>query len=225
MEKIIPFEKEIVMNDNINDITSIGVEHNLNIDKENKIVSGEFLISGEYRVTSESDYTLKFSETLPLFIEIDNKYDILDNSVSIDNFYYEIINNNIILVHIDLLINNLKEKEINLNEKETNLIGKGNDIMEENVMLEENNRCIEEENNEAKEETIKEELNINNIFNTNDSYETYKTYKVYIVREGDDLELICDKYNITKEELENYNNINEIKIGEKIIIPSNNEES
>ena len=59
--------------------------------------------------------------------------------------------------------------------------------------------------------------------NIEDSSETYKSYKIYIVREGDDLEFIMEKYATTKETLEQYNDLKEIKIGDKIIIPSENE--
>ena len=53
-----------------------------------------------------------------------------------------------------------------------------------------------------------------------DSNETYATYKVCIVKESDTIESIVLKYNITKEMLEQYNDISDIKIGDKLIIPS-----
>ena len=49
--------------------------------------------------------------------------------------------------------------------------------------------------------------------------EEYRTYKVYIVREGDTLESIVQRYGISREELEQYNDLNEINLGDKIIIP------
>ena len=68
------------------------------------------------------------------------------------------------------------------------------------------------------------EQNITNITNNiinNDS--KYYTYKVYIVREGDNVETICSKYNVTINDLKDYNNIDDIKVGDKIIIPQLNE--
>ena len=65
---------------------------------------------------------------------------------------------------------------------------------------------------------------ITTVFDNMDaSSETYKSYKVYIVREGDDLEFIMEKYATTKETIEQYNDLKELKIGDKIIIPSLNE--
>ena len=47
----------------------------------------------------------------------------------------------------------------------------------------------------------------------------YYTYKVYIVRQGDTIENICSKYNVQIEDLLEYNDINNISLGDKIIIP------
>ena len=65
--------------------------------------------------------------------------------------------------------------------------------------------------------------NINNITNIINNENKYYTYKVYIVREGDTLETICSKYNVTPDDLKEYNNINEINVGDKIIIQQINE--
>ena len=46
------------------------------------------------------------------------------------------------------------------------------------------------------------------------------TYRVYIVRENDTVDSIVEKYQITKEELSKYNILNNISIGDKLIIPN-----
>ena len=56
-----------------------------------------------------------------------------------------------------------------------------------------------------------------------DSEESYKTYSVYIIREGETIDNILNKYKVTKEELEAYNDLKNIGIGSKIIIPTENE--
>ena len=82
-----------------------------------------------------------------------------------------------------------------------------------------------------KEEPMPENLNLN-INNTNDNQnvnnileptgeENYVTYRVYKVVEGDTLDSILTKYNITKEMLADYNNIENINTGDKLIIPTN----
>ncbi len=55
------------------------------------------------------------------------------------------------------------------------------------------------------------------------SEETFSTYHVYIVRESDTIESIIDQYKTTKEQLQNYNDLSDVKIGSKLIIPCNNE--
>ena len=73
---------------------------------------------------------------------------------------------------------------------------------------------------EVKERCIEEEGSLPNIFNNISESETYKSYTVYIVRENDTLESILNKYSTSKELLEPYNNLEELKIGDKIIIPN-----
>ena len=48
----------------------------------------------------------------------------------------------------------------------------------------------------------------------------YMTYRVYIVRDNDTVDTICEKYEIEKEELAKYNILNNINIGDKLIIPN-----
>ena len=57
------------------------------------------------------------------------------------------------------------------------------------------------------------------ILNTN-YQEGYMTYKIYIVREGDTVESILERYQITLDKLNKYNTINELNIGDKLIIPN-----
>ena len=57
------------------------------------------------------------------------------------------------------------------------------------------------------------------IFNNLNESDTYSTYKVYIFRENDTIDGVLQKYSITKETLSLYNNIEDIKVGTKLIIP------
>ena len=61
----------------------------------------------------------------------------------------------------------------------------------------------------------------NNIFNSFNEEEKYVTYKVYRVLDTDNIDKIMEKYNVTKEELMNYNNIEDLHPGDKLIIPTN----
>ena len=249
MKKIIPFKKDIIFKTNIAEITSISLENTLNKDQDNEIC-GDFTVSGEYRIADESIHTESFSYDLPFDIHMDEKYDLEHAVIDIDDFYYEIVNNNVLNVNIDVLIDKIEEKEIEeLTLEEVNIPRE--DILEEapreealkessreddleeplekivaeerkeDSKVEEVVRCIEPEEIETK---VQSNTPISSLFdNIEDSSETYKSYKIYIVREGDDLEFIMEKYATTREILEQYNDLKEIKIGDKIIIPSENE--
>ncbi len=229
MKKIIPFKKEMLFNNNVHEITSISLEHDLK-EKENNLVSGNFYISGEYKVSDTSTNTETFNFTLPCDINLDNKYILKNLKIDIDDFYYEVINSNILKVNIDVLLDNLEEKEEIKEEKRveeetveeieeekiklTPVQELKNDLERESddkMEIEEKERCIEDEDISS----------VNSIFgNFSEQKESYKTYKVYIVREGDSIDTILQKYSVSREILEKYNNLNEINLGDKIIIPS-----
>ena len=60
---------------------------------------------------------------------------------------------------------------------------------------------------------------IKSLFNNLSDEETFSTYHVYILRSDDTIESVMAKYNINKELLGQYNDIDNIKLGDKIIIP------
>lgn len=268
MKKIIPFKKEIIFKNNISEITSISLEHHLTID--NLEIKGEFIVSGDYKITDNSESTENFNINIPFEIILDEKYDTSKSNVDIDDFYYEIIDEKILSVSIDVLVDKLSEILI---QEEIPVIEEKKDIIEElyeeqnrldiekeeikkevPVIKEETeeknvNRCIEEddilpgeeesikmdekqvinekqidkeEKNNDKKEIEKEEINdkINSLFSNTGEGNIYVSYNVYIIREGDTIETILNKYNITEEELKKYNDLSNLKLGDKIIIPS-----
>lgn len=231
MKKIVPFKKEMLFNTNVSEITSISLEQNLGV-KDKSVISGDLIISGEYRMSDSSINTEEFYFELPCDINLDDKYNIDNVQIDIDDFYYEVINSNILKVSIDVALDKLEEKEEKhfINEieiKHTTLEETEKDLLreEDNMDLEQE---IEKEILEPKKEKpsyieercVEEEIEENSIFNSfSDTNEMYKTYKVYIVREGDILESIMEKYGVTKELLEQYNDLKEISLGDKLIIP------
>lgn len=196
MRKIVPFKKDIVFPNHLAEITSISLEHTLHL--ENNYIKGEFILTGEYKMTDTSINTESFDYNIPFEISVDNKYVLDDISLDIDDFYYEIVNNNTLSINIEVLIDNLEEKP---------LIDDIEEVKVERVITNiDDDRCIEEESI---------------IFDNLNSDENYATYKVYIIRENDNIDDIIMKYNVTREELEMYNDLTEVKIGDKIIIPCN----
>lgn len=220
MKKIVSFKKDLLFKTKVSEITSISLEHKI-INTSEDLVSGEFLINGEYKMTEGSINKEKYDFKLPFDIALNSKYDINTLKIDIDNFDYEIVNNELLNVSIDLLIeaeeltieqkvNEQDDREVELEEN----IVKDN-VKQDSTQIVENNPIINEENI-----NINNNVNTNNLFNV-DSNETYKTYYVYIVKEEDTIDKILDKYKITKEDLELYNDITNIKTKTKIIIPTN----
>ena len=215
MKKTIPFKKELIFSNNILEITSISLENTLHKEKDN-LITGNFIISGDYKIDNVTKNTEVFNYEIPFDINLDEKYNIENVTIEIEDFYYEIINDKVMEVNIEVELDKIEENE----EIRTRCIEK-EDILEnikdlpeiddkKEEIFEQIN--IKEENKEKNEQTSITEL-------LKDNKENYKTYKVYIFRKEDTIEKIIEKYKIKREELEKYNNINEIKIGDKLIIP------
>ena len=211
MKKLIPFQKDLSFDTKIHEITSISLEHTLKL-KEEYQISGEFIISGTYKLTEASINVDPFEYKLPFNISIDSKYNTKNIEVDINDFYYELINNEILSINIEVIIDGLEEKE--------------EIIMREHSVskIEEDTREIEEVTNlteEVSNESETSDTTSTSIFDNLDENERYSVYKVHIVTENDTIDSILQKYQITKEQLEAYNDLNDIQIGSKLIIQSN----
>jgi len=231
MKKIVPFKKEIIFKSNLSEITSISLEHSLHYDSEH-LITGQFIISGEYRMNDNSLNVDDFSFNIPFDINMDEKY-ILDKAViDINDFYYEIINSKVLEVNIEVSIDKLEEKPLiepvielidePVMEHQFEELSEEIEEIKENKLEEEKKMSFEKEELENRcveiEEVEKEE--VKNLFDSFTDNEEYATYKVCIVRDGDSLESIMMRYNISKEQMELYNDLKKIKIGDKLIIPS-----
>ena len=109
MKKIVPFKKDITLETNISEISSISLEHTLKLKEEN-LVSGEFIISGTYKMTEASLNIDSFEYKLPFDIRKKKKYDTTDLDVDINDFYYEVTNGEILSINIEVVLDGLEEK-------------------------------------------------------------------------------------------------------------------
>ena len=214
MKKIVPFKKDISFDNNIAEISSISLEHTLKLQEEN-IVSGEFIISGTYKMTEASLNVDPVEYKLPFDISVDKKYDTKNIDVDINDFYYEVTNNEILSVSIEVVLDGLEEKP--REEKEENTLTDEIETLEETREVENQTQTVSAENNEIE---VNEETNVKSIFEDLDENERYAVYKVHIVTENDTIESISSEYNVNREDLEAYNDLSELKIGDKLIIPS-----
>lgn len=245
MKRIIPFVKDLKFDTRISEITSIALEHNLQMENNDSVV-GNFTISGKYKINDISINEEVFEKVIPFDITLDDKYDMNKVQIDIDDFYYEIINDEYLRVHIDVLADNLVYEQKEIKQPKEEVKSEPSDIselIEDNIFVQ-NQRAKEEEkvnintsNIDKKElesninenEKVVENKEVRNdiVNNLNvdffSSEEKYMTYKIHIVRETETIEQIKEKYNISQEELEKYNNLDNIVLGTKIIIPVVNE--
>lgn len=223
MKQIIPFEKDILFKTKIGELTSISLDNDL-ILKGEDIVTGNFYIKGTYKMISSSTNEEEYSYKIPCEIQISDTYDTYDCTIDIDDFSYEIKNDNTLCVKISVLLDNLVKKEQE-ERKEEELID-----MADSLPIKEE---LEQEEPETKkiEELVLEERNIDpvNVLNDiksdiiSDTNERYLTYKVYTVQEEDSIEKICAKYKVSIDQIKDYNDFDNLTTGLKLLIPNSND--
>ncbi len=197
MKEIIPYEKDIKFDTKISEITSISIEHEEDLRSED--IEGLFIISGDYKVHQVSINKEEFKYKIPFNIELSDTIDKESIKLEINEFTYDIKNDDTLNIKIELEFNyNLKE------EKQTE---------------EELDREIEQliTTQETKEETIEEKII------ENKKEDTYVTYHIYIVTKEDTIESICLKYNTDLNTLKEYNEFSELNPGDKLLIPIKDE--
>ncbi len=207
MNKIIPFNKDIKFNEKIGEIESIALDDTLKF-FDSYTIKGELIVRG---CNKNDNIEKDFSYPLPVEISVDDKYDTTKSSIMIDDFYYEIINDDILRVKIDLMLDDLYYKE----EKQEKEVREVNYDKEEEII----NDVLEI--NPKKEKKIEENTDL--FKETDNSTKEYSVYRVYVFNDNDTLTSILNKYKIAKEELEEINDLSKLKIGDKLIIPSTDE--
>ena len=234
MKSIVPYEKEIKFGSKIAEICSISLEHELNIQEDE--LEGNFIITGEYKSHELSINKEKFDYKLPFSVSITDN--IVKESVDfeINDFTYEIENDDTLKINIEFTVTALEQEKEEFREAlatEVNEIfneEKTEEEIPEPVVLEEpkneesteiiEEKPIEQESTKSEEDTRidkeSEELIIGSASNKDDEY---ATYHIHIVKTGDTVETICTMYQIDVNSLKEYNNIENINIGDKIIIP------
>ena len=292
MRKVISFDKELEFKTMIGEVTSISLDQHLSF-QDDSTVTGELVVSGKYKLTAASRLEEDFSFHLPMEIVLTERLDSETRNVNIEDFRYEVEDNDILLCHIDLLVEGVEiiddvegdsDEREDINEKsdavravevtsdsqsteeiqpaqvseivtpvdfstpsepvslrqevvsnDTSILSNpldqavdvdvnvnintntnDNDNINTNVVT---NSMVDVDANAVKNDDTHD--GVGSLFSSfKDSNETFATYSVYIFRANDTIEMIMDKYQVTKEELENYNDLSSLTIGSKVIIPT-----
>lgn len=249
MDFVIPYTKEIAFKTKIAEIYSISLEHEMDIN-DNEIL-GNFIVSGEYKTHELSVNKEPFEYTLPFSIDIADNIDKDTIVFEITDFTYEILKNDTLKIIIELSLKGreiLKTEEEEAREiilekieeqeetfvkpEEIEEIGEVKEIelpIEEEMesVVSEKVELVESEvkeinGEERNEKMVQEENTIIESINSND--DTYQTYHVHIVKENDNIEAVCTMYNSNMNILANYNDVADIKTGDKLIIPEEDNE-
>lgn len=230
MNQKIEFKKDCMLKTYVSSITDISLTHDYKILDDT--IEGYFDVTGSYKVTMSSVETESFMFTIPFTIALSSLIDKDTIDLKLSDFNYSVEKDVLHLKmfldmdyqeieikedtedneEIDNMINDLMDKESTTNIKSPSEFH--NEVMLDNVL-------------DSKEEvSTKEkvsEKNFNTIFNEVKE-SNFSKYKVYIMRSEDTLESILVKYNVTMDEIKEYNDIDNINIGSKIVIPYNKNE-
>lgn len=230
MNQKIEFKKDCMLKTYVSSITDISLTHDYKILDDT--IEGYFDVTGSYKVTMSSVETESFMFTIPFTIALSSLIDKDTIDLKLSDFNYSVEKDVLHLKmfldmdyqeieikedtedneEIDNMINDLMDKESTTNIKSPSEFH--NEVMLDNVL-------------DSKEEvSTKEEVsekNFNTIFNEVKE-SNFSKYKVYIMRSEDTLESILVKYNVTMDEIKEYNDIDNINIGSKIVIPYNKNE-
>ncbi len=241
MKSIIPYEKEINFETKISEISSISLEYEADVKDGN--IEGNFFLEGEYKVHEVSVNKEPFKFKLPFVVELGPDLDPTTIKHDITDFTYDIKNDNVLKVNIDLLVEG-EEKEVETEDRKGELI-EDDDPDDEEVMAKDNPSIddildnldlpIEEapqiipaeetaklkEEYEEKEDSLDPSIVLDNALNNED---TYVTYHIHIVKEEETLESIAKYEGVTKEALSDCNDITNLVPGVKLIIPSSTDE-
>ena len=231
MKSVVPFTKDILFKSKIAEITSISLEHELDVKEDS--VTGNFIISGDYKSHEVSVNKEEFLYKLPFSVELTENIDLNTFNFEILDFYYDVIDNDTLRINIEFEVN-AEKKEEKIEEREVKQEEIFTPVEEEiesieveipvSNKIEEPVEIKEQVKKEKPEERVEKEEQETILNNIDVEEDDFMTYNIHIVREMESFESISEKYNVSVDLLKEYNNLESINIGDKIIIPEEKDE-
>lgn len=218
MNLIIPFEKKVKFSGPVKEICSISLEHE--ITKNEGEILGNFLVSGTYKEYELSVNKQDFNFTLPFSVDISSRIDLSSIEFSIDNFTYN-LDNDELDIKIDYVVEGTEMKEEVAFEKAPespsieSLLDERKESQEETME--------EKETKDEESERIDKEKITNVVTSMMDTEDDFMTYHIHIVKKDETLEMICEHYHISLDEITKINNISTVEENDKLLIPLENE--
>ena len=170
----------------------------------------ELIVNIDYEILGDRESVLLFDdeESLDEFL---NKREVEVIDTRLDEIKNTTERKSIDKIEEKELDTDIKNK-IELNDSQNNTRLDNNDNLDDLG----NKIDIIEPKKEEREQINTNEI-INSIDTNNDKFITYKVYKIH---ENETLESIVIKYHTTIDDLKEYNDLNNLNIGDKIIIPN-----
>ena len=231
MKSVVPFTKDILFKSKIAEITSISLEHELDVKEDSD--TGNFIISGDYKSHEVSVNKEEFLYKLPFSVELTENIDLNTFNFEILDFYYDVIDNDTLRINIEFEVK-AEKKEEKIEEREVKQEEIFTPVEEEiesieveipvSNKIEEPVEIKEQVKKEKPEERVEKEEQETILNNIDVEEDDFMTYNIHIVREMESFESISEKYNVSVDLLKEYNNLESINIGDKIIIPEEKDE-
>lgn len=208
MREIIPFEKNIVFPNKISSITSISLDHEEKV--SNGEIDGEFIVYGDYKVHLDTTEKETFRYKLPFTTILSDR--VKEDTVKVDvhDFTYDMVEDDVMKVIIEYQVEGEEREEVEVLEDEELdqiLDELSPSVLEEKIELDREEPVIKkvEENEKIEEVPVVDE--------------DYVLYHIHIVEKDETLESILKKYEISLDDLKDYNDMKDLDVGKKIIIP------
>lgn len=232
MQSIVPYTKEIQFKSKIFEICSISLEHEIN--SSDTEITGNFIISGDYKSHEVSVNKEAFNYKLPFHLEVTDTIDKNSLQFEITDFNYQVIGEDTLKVDIEFQVSATTIEPVKIEEREEipeikkEVIEDIDELFHkeeiENASPEERPEVEEkEEIKENTEERLEEEQAEVVLDSATEKEDEYMTYHIHIVSETDTLESLVATYETDIDTLKEYNQIDVLSIGDKIIIPSKDE--
>ncbi len=162
------------------------------------------------------EYSLKGEVREEEKVETERTEDTKDDEVT-----FERVNEDELNSELEFIDEFLNQKEIETKKDDKEVKEDKEERIEEDTIEETSKNVIKEDAinkdrlNEESEKTIMETIK--------DSDDTFVTYHVHIVKESESLETIANYYNVPSNLLMEYNNVDSVNMGDKILIPKADE--
>ena len=203
------------------------------MDVKEDSVTGNFIISGDYKSHEVSVNKEEFLYKLPFSVELTENIDLNTFNFEILDFYYDVIDNDTLRINIEFEVK-AEKKEEKIEEREVKQEEIFTPVEEEiesieveipvSNKIEEPVEIKEQVKKEKPEERVEKEEQETILNNIDVKEDDFMTYNIHIVREMESFESISEKYNVSVDLLKEYNNLESINIGDKIIIPEEKDE-